>query len=211
MQTQRAIPTHSGFSLLELLIVLAVFSFIVGGIFSNLTQSQTRYQFEQEVAEVQQTARNAVDIMEREIKLAGFPIPSYYDSALNWTSANSERVAAGFITLGATNLVFEADLLEDGIVDRVEYNLAGGTGGTLGRSAQNKLAGGGAPAAVWQLLASNVIALTFTYLDSTGAVTATPSQVRFVQILLSLNTTNVDPQNRQRRTITIQTRAAVRN
>ena len=110
MQTRRAISTH-GFSLLELLIVLAVFSFIVGGIFNNLTQSQKRYQFEQEVAEVQQTARNAVDIMEREIKLAGFPIASYYDSALNWTSANSERVAAGFITLGATNLVFEADLL----------------------------------------------------------------------------------------------------
>ena len=137
MQTRRPISTH-GFSLLELLIVLAVFSFIVGGIFNNLTQSQKRYQFEQEVAEVQQTARNAADIMEREIKLAGFPIASYYDSALNWTSANSERVAAGFITVGATNLVFEADLLEDGIVDRVEYRL---NGTTLERSARDKTAG----------------------------------------------------------------------
>ena len=41
MQTRRAISTD-GFSLLELLIVLAVFSFIVGGIFNNLTQSQTK-------------------------------------------------------------------------------------------------------------------------------------------------------------------------
>ena len=37
-----------------MLIVLAVFTFIVGGIFNNLSQSQIRYQFEQEVAEVQQ-------------------------------------------------------------------------------------------------------------------------------------------------------------
>ena len=208
MQTQRALPIHGGFSLLELLIVLAVFSFIVGGIFSNLTQSQTRYQFEQEVAEVQQTARNAVDIMEREIKLAGFPIPSYYDSILNWTSANSERVAAGFVTLGATNLVFEADLAEDGIVDRVEYRL---NGTTLERSARDKTAGGGAPAAVYQTLATNVTGLTFSYLNSSGSTTTVPSEVRSVDILFNINTTNVDPQNRNRRTITVQTRAAVRN
>ena len=207
MQTRRPISTH-GFSLLELLIALAVFSFIVGGIFSNLTQSQTRYQFEQEVAEVQQTARNAVDIMEREVKLAGFPIPSYYDSSLNWTSANSERVAAGFITLGATNLVFEADLLEDGIVDRVEYRL---NGTTLERSARDKTAGGGAPAAVYQTLATNVTALTFSYLNSTGSATTVPADVRSVGILFNINTTSVDPQNRNRRTITVQTRAAVRN
>jgi type IV pilus assembly protein PilW len=207
MQTRRAISTD-GFSLLELLIVLAVFSFIVGGIFNNLTQSQRRYQFEQEVAEVQQTARNAVDIMEREIKLAGFPIQSYYDSALNWTSANSERVAAGFITLGATNLVFEADLLEDGIVDRVEYRL---NGTTLERSARDKTAGGGAPAAVYQTLATNVTSLTFSYLDSSGSTTTVQSDVRSVGILFNINTTSVDPQNRNRRTITVQTRAAVRN
>jgi len=207
MQTRRAISTH-GFSLLELLIVLAVFSFIVGGVFSNLTQSQKRYQFEQEVAEVQQTARNAVDIMEREIKLAGFPIPSYYDSALNWTSANSERVAAGFITLGATNLVFESDLLEDGIVDRVEYRL---NGTTLERSARDKTAGGGTPAAVYQTLATNVTSLTFSYRDSSGSTTTVPADVRSVDILFNINTTSVDPQNRNRRTITVQTRAAVRN
>jgi type IV pilus assembly protein PilW len=207
MQTRRPISTH-GFSLLELLIVLAVFSFIVGGIFNNLTQSQKRYQFEQEVSEVQQAARNAADIMEREIKLAGFPIASYYDSALNWTSANSERVAAGFITLGATNLVFEADLLEDGIVDRVEYRL---NGTTLERSARDKTAGGGAPAAVYQTLATNITALTFSYLDSSGSATTVPADVRSVGILFNINTTSMDPQNRNRRTITVQTRAAVRN
>jgi type IV pilus assembly protein PilW len=208
MSSKSKSQAKRGFSLLEMLIVLAVFTFIVGGIFNNLSQSQVRYQFEQEVAEVQQSARNAIDIMEREIKLAGFPKASYYDSAQNWTSANSNKVAAGFVTINASNLVFEADVEEDGVVERVDYNL---TSGTLSRSAEDKQAGGGAPAAVYRVLANNVTALTFTCLDSNGTATATASQVRFVQILLSLNTTNVDPQNRQRRTITIQTLASVRN
>ena len=208
MLSKPKLRSKRGFSLLEMLIVLAIFSFIMGGIFSNLSQSQIRYQFEQEVAEVQQSARNAIDIMEREIKLAGFPKASYYDSAQNWTSANSNKVAAGFVTISATNMVFEADVEEDGIVERVDYNLASGT---LSRSAQDKQAGGGAPATVYQVLANNVTALTFTYLDSNGTATGTVADVRFVQILLSLNTTNVDPQNRQRRTITIQSLASVRN
>jgi len=208
MSSKLNLRAKHGFSLLEMLIVLAVFTFIVGGIFGNLSQSQIRYQFEQEVAELQQSSRNAVDLMEREIKLAGFPKASYYDSGQNWTSANSNKVAAGFITIGATNLVFEADIEEDGIVERVDYNLSSGT---LSRSAEDKPAGGGAPAAAYKVLANNVTALTFSYLDSNGAATATASQVRFVQISLTLNTTNVDPQNRQRRSITIQTLASVRN
>jgi type IV pilus assembly protein PilW len=208
MSSKLNLRAKHGFSLLEMLIVLAVFTFIVGGIFTSLSQSQIRYQFEQEVAELQQSGRNAVDLMEREIKLAGFPKASYYDSGQNWTSANSNKVAAGFITINAANLVFEADVEEDGIVERVDYNLSSGT---LSRSAEDKPAGGGAPAAVYKVLANNVTALTFSYLDSNGTATATASQVRFVQILLTLNTTNVDPQNRQRRSITIQTLASVRN
>ena len=94
MSAKQSLQAKKGFSLLEMLIVLAIFTFIVGGIFSNLSQSQVRYQFEQEVAEVQQSGRNAMDIMVREIKLAGFPKASYYDSARNWTSANSDKVAA---------------------------------------------------------------------------------------------------------------------
>src|SRR5262245_51549988 len=187
--------TQQGFSLLELLIALGVFTFIVGGIFSNLSQSQIRYQFEQEVAEVQQSARNAVDIMEREIKLAGFPKATYYDSALNWTSANSERVSAGFITMNATSLSFEADVEEDGIVELVQYRL---NSGVLERSTVDKPAGGGTPASSWKTLANNVSALTFTYYTSTGAVTADTSLVRRVQIELTMNTTSADPQNKAR-------------
>ena len=66
MSSKTNLQPNYGFSLLEMLIVLAVFTFVVGGIFSSLNQSQVRYQFEQEVAELQQSGRNAVDLMERD-------------------------------------------------------------------------------------------------------------------------------------------------
>lgn len=208
MSSQQNLGRIRGFSLLEILIVLAIFSFIVGGIFTTLDQSQVRYQFEQEVAEVQQSARNAIDIMEREIRLAGFPKASYYSSTQNWTGANSNRVAQGFITIAASNLVFEADIEEDGIVERVDYNFANGT---LSRSAADKLAGGGAPASDYKVLAENVTALTFTYRDADHAATAAVAQVRSVGISISMRTPNVDPASRQPRTITAQSEASVRN
>jgi prepilin-type N-terminal cleavage/methylation domain-containing protein len=51
---------QKGFSLIELAIVLAVFTFIMGGVFTVLARSQNRYHFEQEVADIQQTARNCI-------------------------------------------------------------------------------------------------------------------------------------------------------
>ena len=61
------------------------------------------------IQQAQQSARNAMDIMVREIKVAGFPKASYPDSGQNLTGANSNKVAAGDITINATNLVFEAN------------------------------------------------------------------------------------------------------
>src|SRR5215470_14645243 len=90
-----------GFSLIELLVVLSVFTFVVGGLFTVFNKAQVRYAFEQDVTESQQSARNAVDMMGREIRLAGFPKTSYYDTALGYT-VDSNTIAKGFTTSNAT-------------------------------------------------------------------------------------------------------------
>jgi prepilin-type N-terminal cleavage/methylation domain-containing protein len=199
-----------GFTLLELLIVLLVFTFIVGGILNVLGKSQSRYQFEQDVAEMQQTGRNCIDIMEREIRLAGFPKASYYDSNLNWTASNSNRVAQGFISIGASSMTFETDVDEDGIVDVVQYSYDS-TAATLRRSAVDKPSGGGTPTASPQILANNVTAVSFTYLDSAGSTTTDPASVQRVQISFNLTTSTVNRENRRARTLTMQTVATIRN
>ncbi len=196
-----------GFSLLELLIVVAVFTFITGGLFTVLDKSQNRYQFEQDVTEAQQTARNALDTMEREIRLAGFPKTTYYDSALGY-SLNSNTIAQGFTAATATSMIFEGDINEDGIVEVVQYTLGSGV---LQRSAVAKPGGGVAATADLKTLAENVRALTFTYYDSAGTATATPASVKRVRIDLNLGTNRVDPETRRLRTVSASTTALARN
>jgi len=198
---------EKGFSFLELLIVLGVFSFIVGGLFSVLQRSQTRYQFEQDVTEAQQAARTAVDLMEREIRLAGFPKLSYYDAALGYT-ANSSVISLGFVTTNSTDLIFEGDINEDGIVEVVEYRL---NGTVLERSAVAKPGGGTAATPAFKTLAENVRTLSLTYFDSANNSTTIPANVKRVVVNLNLSTNKVDPENRRIRTVSATTSALAKN
>jgi type IV pilus assembly protein PilW len=196
-----------GFSLVELLVVLAVFTFIVGGLFTVLNKGQVRYAFEQDVTEAQQSARNAIDMMEREIRLAGFPKTTYYDGVLGY-NINSNTIAKGFTTSNATDIVFEGDINEDGIVEVVEYNLSGST---LQRSAVAKPGGGVAATPSFKTLAENVRSLSFTYYDAAGSITAVPANIRRVQVNLNLSTSRVDPETHRLRTVSVSTMALARN
>jgi len=199
--------TKQGFSLLEMIIVLAVFSFITGGLFNVLQRSQTRYQFEEDVTEAQQTARTTVDMMEREIRLAGFPKVTYYDAALGYT-ANSNTISSGFVTVNSTDLIFQGDINEDGIVDVVEYRL---NGTVLERSAVAKPGGVTVATPAFKTLAENVRSLSFTYFDKNGNSTGTAANVRRVSVDLNLSTNFVDPENRRLRTVSATTSALARN
>jgi prepilin-type N-terminal cleavage/methylation domain-containing protein len=207
MSAKQLPPRPDGFSLVELLVVLSVFALILGGVFTVLDKSQNRYQFEQDVAEAQQTARNAVDQMDREFHLAGFPKRSYYDSALGFDN-NSNKIAAGFTTSNATDVIFEGDINDDGIVEVIEYRL---NGSTLQRSAVAKPGGGTAATPVFNSLAENVRTLSFTYYDSSGAATTTAANVRSVRISLNLGTNRVDPESRRLRTVSVSSQALSRN
>ena len=198
---------QKGFSLIELLVVLSIFTFIMGGIFTVYNKGQGRFVFEQDVAEAQQTARNVVDMMEREIRLAGFPKTTYYDSALGYNT-NSNTIATGFTTSNGTDMIFEGDINEDGIADVVEYNL---NGTTLQRSTVAKPGGGVAATPSFKTLAENVRSLTFTYYNSSGITTTVPANVRRVKVDLNLSTNRVDPDSRRLRTVSVSTMAFARN
>ena len=197
----------AGFSLVELLVVLAVFTFILGGLFSIFNQGQRRYSFEQDVTEAQQSARNAIDMMEREIRLAGFPKTRYYDSALGY-STSSNTISNAFTTSSPTDLTFEGDINEDGIVEVVEYRLSGSI---LQRSAVAKPGGGVAATPSFSTLAENVRSLSFTYYDGSGSTTTVPANVVRVRVNLNLSTNRVDPQTRRLRTVSVSTTSLARN
>lgn len=197
-----------GFSLLELLIALSVFSLILGGLFSSAQKAQARYGFEQDILESQQSARSALDMMSREIRQAGFPKTGYYDTDLGWNASNCDKVAIGFITVNATQMGFEGDINEDGIVELIEYRL---NGTVLERSAVAKPAGGGTPTSSFIPMANNIRTLTFTYFDSNGVSTTTAASVRSVAIALDLSTNRFNPQTKRLQTVSLSSRVFVRN
>ena len=63
---------NDGLTLIELLIALAVSSFVMAGLYRTLIGQQKTYTVQEQVVDAQQNVRVAVDRMTREIRMAGY-------------------------------------------------------------------------------------------------------------------------------------------
>ncbi|MBI3404103.1 MAG: prepilin-type N-terminal cleavage/methylation domain-containing protein [Acidobacteria bacterium] len=83
-----------GFSLLEVMVAVAIFTIITGAVFSLLTLSQQRYKEEQEFMDSFQTARLALDTITRDIHASGYPAGGNFLPAV--ATANPQNVSFPF-------------------------------------------------------------------------------------------------------------------
>ncbi|MBI4442659.1 MAG: type II secretion system protein [Acidobacteria bacterium] len=170
-----------GFTLIELMVAMAVLLIITGAVFQLLSQSQQRSTTAATVEEATAMLRDTMDQMIREIRLAGYPpeksypcpppVGATYGACL--TYLNSGYVAGGILIANDYSIQFEADTDGDNIAEVFDYELrvpAGeATGGcatvaedailttpTLMRSAVVKNADGSVPAADFQPFLENV-------------------------------------------------------
>lgn len=74
---------ESGFSLVELLVSLAIFVIISGAVFGLLNQAQIRVRAEQNQLESLEPARTGIDQVTRDIHNAGFPAQNSYQGAVS--------------------------------------------------------------------------------------------------------------------------------
>lgn len=140
---------QSGFSLIELMVVMLILTVIMAAIFQQLDMVQKRYRSEQNKLDLFQNAREFVDQFARDVHQAGFPNTKLF--ALNALSSPREQDAlnaSGLIYIDSTNIRFEGDVNGDGVVDSVAYYLVTDTTGAgnsrcpcLKRSQVNKAAG----------------------------------------------------------------------
>lgn len=63
---------RKGFSLVELLIAMAITGIVAGAIFTVFLSQQKSYLIQEQVAEMQQNLRAATDIMVRDIRMSGY-------------------------------------------------------------------------------------------------------------------------------------------
>jgi prepilin-type N-terminal cleavage/methylation domain-containing protein len=123
---------QNAFSLLEMMLVLLIFSVVSGGIFMQLNTAQQRAFSEQVKLDNFQEARDFVDQFFRDINQIGYPNSRMVDTtSASWAPAlaspliNDNRMAIGLVKIGANEIHFEGDMNGDGVVQSVIYMING--------------------------------------------------------------------------------------
>jgi prepilin-type N-terminal cleavage/methylation domain-containing protein len=143
MKFKRNFPAgkQRGFSLLELLLVIAILSLIVGAVFSQMGDAQRRLNAEEMKLGDFQQARDFVDQFFRDINQAGTPNIRMYDptvlangfdvttAAAQTALMKNSRLAVGLVRIAADSITFEGSVNGTGTVQTVTYKI-NGLGGT---------------------------------------------------------------------------------
>jgi prepilin-type N-terminal cleavage/methylation domain-containing protein len=69
-----------GFTMIEVLISMAITVIVMGAVFGLLTRGQRTFEREPEVADLQQSARNALDMVSKDVLQAGSGLPPEFPS-----------------------------------------------------------------------------------------------------------------------------------
>jgi len=187
-----------GFTLVELLVAMAVSLLAIGAIYSTFLSQFKSYQVQEEVAAMQQNIRSAMYHMQREIRMAGcnpynnsttLPSQDYIPESKRGSNYPINQM----IKANSTSIVFMKDVNPlDGDVDDpneiIGYSLDEGDGDLLRNT------GGGD-----QTVAENINALDFVYLDGasppnvlnpnrTNVADADLSSIRSVEITIVART-----------------------
>nr|WP_321400260.1 prepilin-type N-terminal cleavage/methylation domain-containing protein [uncultured Desulfobacter sp.] len=174
---------NAGFTLIEILIALAISSIFMGGVYIQFVSQQGSYLAQDQVVEMQQNLRAGISYLAQELRMAGY---DPYSSG-----------AAGIETAEATRVVFTYVADDDGLdnddadgdgdsstgVDETGelqttafdlYDAYGDGDNDIGRQVRG----------VKTAIAENIENLEFRYLDSDGVDTTDVNDIKAVQISL---------------------------
>ncbi len=193
--------TSRGFSLVEVLVALAIFGVVMGSIYSlYIAQSQSAMT-QEEVVTLQKNLRAALFFMEQDLRMAGYnpervngdeagediDCDGTDDAAQNDNTATAmtdESAKIRFKEAQTGSLTFTLDLDGDGDTcdaeETVSYTLNDPNPDRLLRR-------NGSP------IAENIEAIYFEYLTAGGTAAATIGDIRQVVVTAVARTTNPDP------------------
>ena len=140
-----------GLTLLELLVVVAILTAVLGVVFTAVTRLQKTYRTEEAKVDATQLQRTFLDAMASELRQAGFPSRRLFaPGVLGSPALNDFRCAAGLVRISASELWFEADIESDGQVESLRYTLTDSNGVPV-------TAGSSCPCTLWR---SQVVKVT---------------------------------------------------
>jgi prepilin-type N-terminal cleavage/methylation domain-containing protein len=72
--------TDKGFSLIEVLIALAITGFVTAAVFQTFRNQHESYMAQDDVTNIQQNARASIDEITRQVRMTGYGVPAEYPS-----------------------------------------------------------------------------------------------------------------------------------
>src|SRR6188508_2300176 len=115
---------NSGFSLLELMLVVVILLVLCAAIFQVINLTIERSSTEQSKLDMFQEAREFMDQMSRDLRQAGYPnARNYAPEILTDPIVNDSRAAVGIVKIAPGELWFEGDVDGSGTVSVVRYFL----------------------------------------------------------------------------------------
>lgn len=180
----------SGFTLVEVLIAMSISLVVITALYSAFTLQYKHINVQEQVAEMQQSARTAMDRLIRDIRMAGYnPTRALTSPAIGIFNAAADSIQ---FTLDVTNAAGTG--IPDGNTQDMNENVTFGiyTAGDIQRLGRKATAGGN-----YQTMAEHVQSILFTYYDRNGNILAapvsTPSEIRRIKVTLTLRTAKQDP------------------
>jgi len=181
----------NGFTLIELMAGILISAIIMAGLYSVLFSQQKAFSAQEQVAEMNQNIRAALDLMTREIRLAGYKTSTSTFDGIATATSESIRILADLNQDGDT-----ADDNED-----ISYTYNAG-------ALQICRNGVGLP------VADNITSLSLQYTLNDGTVTPAPANladIRKVTVSITTRTTHPDQGTGNYRSITLSSDITLRN
>ena len=176
-----SINTSNGMTLIELMIALSIGMIVLGALTTTFIMQRKVYSTQEQVIEMTQIARTAMDMIGREVRMAGYFNPA---NPMQRDSSASPHFVG--IPASISRLELLADLTGDGDTadanERIIYTF----------DAANQMirrnTGGGA-----QPFAENIQAFSFMCLNGNGNSAATDTAIRKIRITITARTVKSDP------------------
>lgn len=192
--------TDQGFTLVELLIVLAISTLVMIGIWNTFSFQQRSYALQRQIVAMEQNLRGGMQLMEMEIRMAGMDPTGFADAKIFDPTTTDKTITPGNSISFTMDL--DADSSATGVSNEdITYTTYTDADGIqkLGRRTPSTTG-------TIQPVAEYITAVDFQFLDGNGNGTTSETAVRSVQITLTARTAN-DPT----RTSQLQTLIHCRN
>jgi type IV pilus assembly protein PilW len=168
-----------GFTLIELMVAIAIGMVVLAGVTTTFISQTRHYNAQEQVNEMEQNARGALDVITRELKMAGYkPNGGTFDG----------------VTYSTSQLMVQADLDSSGTICTSSCtSITVNEQITYAHDNTNKRITRALGSGAAEVLADNITAFTFSYLDANGASTTTTADIRQVSLNITARAAKPDP------------------